>query len=123
MPNLRRIIDGGCHAEIDARCSFVVVRHRFDVRPTQQSCQFRFSFRLRRCVDEFRFIRFEVGCQLRSGVRPPVQQTRVRRDIGDQTFRRYVSTFSSGGELPVSVSYMDEVYPIDANISYHFITD
>jgi outer membrane protein W len=43
--------------------------------------------------------------------------------VTKQPFRRYVSTFSSRGELPVSFSYMDEVYPIDANISYHFITD
>jgi outer membrane protein W len=39
-----------------------------------------------------------------------------------QPFRRYVTTFSTVGQ-PSFSNYQDERYPIDANLSYHFLTD
>jgi outer membrane protein W len=42
--------------------------------------------------------------------------------VTSQQFRRYVSTFSVPGPATHG-SYNDTLYPIDANVSYHFLTD
>lgn len=39
-----------------------------------------------------------------------------------QSIRRYVTTYGAAGQ-PSFSSYMDALYPIDASLSYHFLTD
>jgi outer membrane protein W len=43
--------------------------------------------------------------------------------VTSQRIRRNVTTFSIAGQPPVFSSYTDTLYPIDANVSYHFLTD
>jgi len=42
--------------------------------------------------------------------------------VTKQSIRRYFTTFSQGG-VPTTTNFTDQLYPIDANISYHFLTD
>ena len=42
--------------------------------------------------------------------------------VTSQRIRQSVTTFSGGGQ-PIFTSYSDTLYPIDANVSYHFLTD
>jgi len=42
--------------------------------------------------------------------------------VSSQRVRRSVSTFGPAGQ-PVYASFTDTLYPVDANVSYHFLTD
>jgi outer membrane protein W len=42
--------------------------------------------------------------------------------VTSQRVRRSVSTFGPAGQ-PVFTSFTDTLYPVDANVSYHFFTD